>query len=208
MSQVKNGVTYTVIALLGLIALVLGVFFAAHLKTEALSGDFYGTKLNQPRTLASFDFEGIDGKVFNNASLNGQWTMFFFGFTHCSSVCPTTMAELSKMMYLLRAKKASTLPRVVMISIDPARDKAANLARYVRAFDSDFYGARAKPEALLAMTQALGIAYEKVDNGNSADTFQHSGTITLINPQGEVVAFFTPPLDAKHLAHDFLSFVS
>lgn len=32
-----------------------------------------------------------DGQPFTEASLRGQPSLVFFGFTHCPDVCPTTM---------------------------------------------------------------------------------------------------------------------
>ncbi len=132
----------------------------------------------------------------------------FFGFTNCGYLCPTTMAELGKMYRLLQEEGVKTLPNVVMISIDPDRDNLEKLAHYVRAFDVHFYGARGDEASVKAMTSEMGIAWLKVVNKDAASPdhydIEHTGTVLLFNPQGELAAFFTSPHDAKLLAKDYM----
>ena len=126
----------TVAGLLALVALVLGVFISqfVHMNKGIDVRQFNGTLLDKPREVRPFALTGIDNVSFNNASLQGHWTMMFFGFTSCSSICPTTMAELGKMYRLLEEKGVKTLPRVVMVSVDPERDSLDKLNHYELSF--------------------------------------------------------------------------
>ena len=206
----KTGVTRTVLGLLAVIALSAGLFVSQHLhkKKTIDARQLTGTLLDKPRMVQPFSLVGIDHKPFNNASLRGQWTMVFFGFTQCGYLCPTTLAELGKMYRLLGDKGVKNRPQVIMISVDPARDNEVHLAHYVRAFDPHFYGARGSLASIKAMTQALGIAYLKVARNGSHDAsdydIEHTGTLLLFNPKGELIAFFTTPHHAEQLAHDYL----
>ncbi|AHE67954.1 SCO family protein [Legionella oakridgensis] len=214
MANKKNGVALTVIALVAFVALVSGLFVSQymHKKKKIDESQFHGTLLNHPREVNSFALTGIDEQPFNNAKLQGQWTMMFFGFTNCGYLCPTTMAELGKMYRLLEEKGAKTLPKVVMISIDPQRDDLEKLAHYVHAFNSNFYGARGDKSTIKAMTREMGIAYAKValkDNKDSENyDIEHTGTVLLFNPQGQLIAFFTVPHQADSLANDYLLLAS
>ena len=95
--------TRTVVALLALIALATGLFVFQHVhkKKTIDPRELSGTLLDKPRMVQPFSLVGIDQKPFNNASLQGSWTMVFFGFTQCGYLCPTTLAELGKMYRLL-----------------------------------------------------------------------------------------------------------
>ena len=214
MGIMKKRVSITVFILVAIAALIAGLFVAQHLpnKKARLAENFNGTLLDNPRSIHAFNFTGIDEKPFNNASLKGHWTMIFFGFTNCGSICPMTMAELGKMFRLLEAKKLTDLPQVVMISIDPARDDLQKLATYVRAFDPHFYGARARLKLIRRMTSELGIVYTRVAAapGESVEQYniQHSGAVMLFNPNGELAAFFTPPIHAEVLASDYELLIS
>ncbi|QBR85064.1 SCO family protein [Legionella israelensis] len=213
MANQAQRVKLTVVGVLAFAALMLGVFVAQHLhfSKKIDTNKFHGTYLEQPRPVNSFQLTGIDQKPFTNDSLKGQWTMVFFGFTNCGYVCPTTMAELGKMYRLLEEKGIKTMPKVVMVSIDPERDSLDKLGHYVTAFDKHFYGARGDNERIKTLTREMGIAYAKValskDDAENYD-IQHSGAVMLFNPKGELNAFFTTPHQADLLAEDYIQLVS
>lgn len=210
MTDKKNHLTLTVAILLAIVALSAGLFVSQHMhaKKKIDASQLHGTLLDHPRPVQAFALTGVDHKSFNNASLRGAWTMVFFGFTNCGYMCPTTMAELAKAYRLLEDKGIKKLPQVVMISVDPERDNLETLQHYVRAFDPHFYGARGSNDAIKALTQEMGIAYLKVARNNAPDEanydIEHTGTIMLFNPNGELVAFFTTPHNAKLLAKDYM----
>jgi protein SCO1/2 len=209
-----KGVTVTVTILLALAGLFSGIFISQHLhfKKKIDVAEFHGTYLENPRAINQFSLTGTDQKPFNNLSLQGHWTLMFFGFTNCGYLCPTTMAEMGKMYRILEGKGIKNLPHVVMISIDPERDNLDKLGHYAASFHATFSGATGEDESLKLMTREMGIAYAKVENKDSSDPknydVQHSGAIMLFNPQGELNAFFTTPHHADLLAKDYMLLVS
>lgn len=208
-----KGVAKTVGILFAIMASLTGLYVAQHINNHQIKvADFNGTYLQNPRSVNQFSLMGIDQKPFDNNSLNGEWTLVFFGFTNCGYICPTTMAELSKMYKILEDRGVKKLPKVVLISVDPDRDDLSKLGHYVKAFHRNFYGARGDEDSLSALTREMGIAYTKVVNkqGSDEDNYdvQHSGALILFNPQGELNAFFTSPHHADLLAKDYLMLVS
>lgn len=194
-------------------AVLSGFWLSQHMysRKKINISQFHGTYLEHPRPVNKFVLTGIDHKIFDNSSLQGHWTLVFFGFTNCPYLCPTTMAELGKMYRILEDKKIQDLPQVVMISIDPGRDNLEKLGNYVHSFQAAFYGASGSEEALQAMTREMGIAYTKMNNHEEdAQNYdiQHSGAIILFNPQGELNAFFTTPHHANLLAKDYILLIS
>ena len=165
----NNRIMITVVSLLGFVALMLGFFVSQHvsLNKGIDVSQFHGTVLEKPRKVHAFALTGTDHIPFNNASLQGHWTMVFFGFTNCSSLCPTTLAKLGNMYRLLEANQVRPLPQVVMISLDPERDSLDKLDHYVKAFDRRFYGAQGDEASVNKLTKEIGIAYTKIAiNGN------------------------------------------
>ena len=202
----------TVIGLLAFVSLFAGFFISQKVQNKRVDPQqFHGTFLDKPRKIQPFVLTGTDNVPFNNASLQGHWTMVFFGFTNCGSICPTTMAELGKMYHLLEKKGVKKLPHVVMVSVDPERDNLDKLSHYVKAFDPHFYGAQGDEDTINALTKELGIAYAKInlsqENAQNYD-IEHTGTVMLFNPKGELNAFFTTPHYASLLAKDYLLLVS
>jgi protein SCO1/2 len=205
MTKTNRRVTTTVIVLISLAALFAGIFVAQHIKMPE-PVQIHGTLLNKPRSIQPFELTGTDDHKFNNASLKGGWTMVFFGFTNCGSICPTTMAELAKMYKILEEKQVKNMPRVVMVTIDPNRDNLGKLKDYVSAFNLNFYGARGNEESIQHMTRELGIVYARTGLKSAEPEkyeMEHTGTVMLFNPEGELTAFFTMPHQAKSLAKDY-----
>lgn len=214
MSTQKKHISLTVAALLAFIAVIAGFYISqhVHLKRKIDASEIQGTLLEKPREINQFTLTGIDNQLFTNASLKGQWTLVFFGFTNCGYLCPTTMAELGKMYRMLEQQDIKPLPKIVMISVDPERDSLDKLEHYVKAFDPHFYGARGDDEVVKQMTREMGIAYTKIALANSEKAgnydMQHSGALMLFNPQGELSAFFTTPHKADLLVKDYQRLVS
>tara|TARA_Y100000588_G_scaffold332304_1_gene370462 strand:+ start:386 stop:1018 length:633 start_codon:yes stop_codon:yes gene_type:complete len=203
-------VRLTVFILVAFVAMIVGLFVALHMEKDL--SKFHGTLLNKPRAVSPFTLTGTDGKSFSNSDLQGRWTMMFFGFTNCGYLCPTTMSELGKMYRFLEEKGVKNLPNVMMVSIDPERDSLERLNQYVKAFNPNFYGARGDEKNIKGMTKEFGIAYFKVALKNSSDEknydVEHTGTVMLFNPQGELRAFFTTPHQGDQLAEDYLLLTS
>lgn len=188
--------TQHLLVLLAILALCCGlIVYRQTFQTHLL----HGTKLDEPRAIQPFQLTGIDNQSFSEQSLKGQWTMLFFGFTQCNSICPTTMSELASMMRQLQRQHIDPLPHVVMISVDPKRDNLTKLKHFVSAFHTNFYAATGDERAIAGITQPLGIAFRQ-----TTDTqIDHSGTLILLNPEGKVSAYFTPPHLAAQLADDY-----
>ena len=144
--MLKNKKIISLVLIVAVVAFISGLYISEHKgwHKKMDQSQFHGTFLDKPRAMQPFELTGIDDTPFTQKNLQGQWTLMFFGFTHCGGVCPTTMAELAKTYQLLEKKRIEPLPRVVMVSLDPERDDLNTLARYVRAFNSHFYGARGK----------------------------------------------------------------
>ena len=183
----------------------MGLFYyhQTHQSTGFDPEQLHGTYIPPGRSVNHFSLEDTQKQAFKTSDLIGHWTLLFFGFTQCHSICPTTMAELHKMNDILKAHPdLKVLPRVYMISLDPARDTPQILQQYVQGFDRDFMGAIGTKSEIDALSQQLGIVY---DTGTRQDgQIDHSGTITVINPAGEIAAFFIPPLQAQWMAEDMI----
>lgn len=208
MQNKKSGIKATVVTLLAIVGMSLGIFVSQYMHRSPIVDrtQFHGTWLDKPRSVSEFNLTGTNQAPFNNASLLHHWTMVFFGFTSCPSICPTTMAELGKMARLLEGRGVKPLPQVVLISLDPEHDSLDRLKQYVTAFNPRFIAARgANEEAIKTLTQEMGIAVTKVSSSANSEqyTIDHTGTIMLFNPEGKLCAFFTMPHEAKQLAEDY-----
>ena len=147
-----------------------------------------------PRDPGEFSLIDHHGSPFTREDLIDQWTLIFFGFTHCPDICPTTMAELAELKEQLVGTEASDA-RVVMLSVDPARDTPERLAQYVPYFNADFLGVTGDFTDILSFAQRLNAPFRKVSEPGGAYQMEHSANVMLMNPRGDYHGFFRAPLD-------------
>ncbi|OGO93336.1 MAG: hypothetical protein A3F41_01380 [Coxiella sp. RIFCSPHIGHO2_12_FULL_44_14] len=167
-----------------------------------------GTVLPKPRRIGAFHMSDNRGRSFDNAQLQGHWTLLFFGFTHCGYVCPTSLAELSKMYSRLASQLPHELmPEVILVSVDPERDSVKRLNEYVKAFNPHFRALRGTLAQTKILAQQLSVVFDKVPMANSNYSVTHSAEVLLINPEGNLQAFLSYPHHAEQLAHDYLTVV-
>jgi len=152
-----------------------------------------------PRALPPFALTDHQGEVFDNARLQGKWTLVFFGFTHCPDICPTTMALLSQLMNKLEGLPEAADTQVVMVTVDPARDKVEQLALYVPYFNPEFVGVTGEFMDIHRFATNLNTPFRKVPGQGEDYQVDHSANVVLINPRGDYHGFFKAPLDLAKL---------
>jgi protein SCO1/2 len=142
------------------------------------------------RDMKTVQLVTADGNDFTERSLVNHWTLLFFGFTHCSSVCPVTMDMMSKAYENLH----SDIPnlQVVLVSLDPERDTKATLKQYTQSYHPDFIGVSGKIENVRKLQSQMGVFSAPDDSAknNGPYQLQHTASIMLINPEGKWVGMF------------------
>lgn len=160
--------------------------------------------LHPPKSLPAFSLVTDRQSPFTVNSLRGRWSLLYFGYTHCPDVCPTTLADLSKMQALLTDLPPAGQPQVYFISVDPKRDAPVLLARYVSYFNANFIGVTGAVEQLQLLAKPLGVAFSYEPQNQSGNySVDHSAVVFLINPQGQEQAIFTPPMLPARMASDY-----
>lgn len=194
------------IALAAGLGLVLAqkVFGPSNKGTQGTSSIiFYGT----PRTLPEFDLAQSDGTRMIPGELRGHWNLVFLGFTSCPDVCPTTLTELAQAQKQWQDIPDSLRPRVVFVSIDPERDTPARLGEYAHAFHKDTLAATADVPSLERFATSLGLVFQKVpgkdfEQNPNDYTMDHSASIAVLDPQGNLAGLIRPPFNPPAIAAD------
>lgn len=165
--------------------------------------------LPESRVIADFKLVDHRNQPFSLADLRGEWSLLFFGFTHCPDVCPDTLFKLHEANEIVRDEwqKGSPPLRTVFVSVDPERDTPAAIARYVGYFDPEFTGVTGDHAQLLPLTMQLGIIYRIEEHASGADAYgvDHSTGILLVNPEGRLHGAFSAPHDPGKIAADVLA---
>ena len=147
---------------------------APKFKSTDITGVDYGRSLELTDT---------SGRVRHLDDFRGKAVVVFFGFTHCPDVCPTTLADLARVMQQLGPDADRV--QVLFITVDPERDTPADLAQYVNAFDPRFIALRGDPEQIARVAKEFKIYYEKRKQG-ATYTVDHSAQSYVIDPQGRL----------------------
>lgn len=204
-AEQRRGIRKTVAILVTVVAVVIAlqvykVTRTAPLDTEALREE--GVILfEQPRKISEFELVDHNEQAFTPASLEDQWTLIFFGFTHCPDICPMTMVDLTRVMEALPSELEERT-QVLMVTLDPARDEPEVLAEYVPHFHPDFVGITGEFLTIRRLANEFNVAFSKVTQGDDY-TVDHGGHIALVNPRGDYHAFFRPPFNPEVMAKHY-----
>jgi protein SCO1/2 len=127
--------------------------------------------------------------------------LLVFGFTHCPAACPTTLATLAEARRLLGPDAAAM--QVVYVTVDPKRDTAPVMQRWLSAFDPAFLGGTGSAAQLAAVRKAYGVNAEDVMGKMGPDgSMSHSSFVYLIDRQGRLRALMPFGHPAADYVHD------
>jgi len=143
-----------------------------------------------PQAIGNFELTDQDAHPFQFSQLAGQTTLVFFGFTHCSDVCPTTLYNLK----LSDESRDVALPRamVVMISVDGDRDTPAAMKSYLAGFSPDFIGLTGDPRAIRDIAARFSAVFFKGLPQDKSGNYvvEHTSQIYLVDRHGRLRATF------------------
>jgi protein SCO1/2 len=160
-----------------------------------------------PAAAELVDFSLIDqhGNPFSKKDFSDHWNLLFFGFTHCPDVCPLTLKVLADARRSMAESGAETLPRIVLVSVDPERDTPAIISQYVSHFGADVVGVTGDLQEIRKLTDGLGIFFEKSSTSDISDenySVDHSSVVIIVNPDSQFHALFGAPHLADNFARD------
>jgi protein SCO1/2 len=141
------------------------------------------------------------GKPRTLADFRGKVVVMFFGYTQCPDVCPTTLSELAATMQKLGADAARV--QVLFVTVDPERDTAELLSRYVPAFNPSFLGLYGDAAATAATAKEFKILYQK-QPGTTPGTYSvdHSAGTYIFDPQGRLRVYESYGHGPEVFVHD------
>jgi len=186
--------------------IVLGVLLAlsvvAFMLWRLRPPELHGVVLQSPDKTTDFTLTASTGESMSLSDLEGKFVLLFFGYTFCPDVCPTTLADMSKMADALGDKKMEDV-EVVFISVDPERDTPERMDGYLDFFDERFLGMTGTLEDIIAAGTQFGVFFERHE-GTPATGYlvDHTSTVTLIDPDGYVRMVFPYGTAGEDIAAD------
>lgn len=137
------------------------------------------------------------GQPFQLSAQQGKVVLLFFGYTSCPDVCPTTLAEMARVMRDLGEKAGGV--QVAFVSVDPS-DTPQKLAQYVKLFNTNFAGLTGSDIELQRAMKSFQVKAERrVTPGSGVGySIDHSAFTYVIDKQGrlrELINYGAPTED-------------
>jgi protein SCO1 len=171
-----------------LVALLVGATIALY-ASDAFRTQVAGTS-GSAAIGGEFTLVNAEGETVTQERFLGKPTVYFFGFTHCPDVCPTTLFELTNRMEKL-GPEADKL-NAVFVTVDPERDTPEEMKRYLEAFDPRITGLTGSQEQVQEMMKKWRVYAAKVPQEGGEYTMDHTATLYLMNAEGEFVGTIAP----------------
>lgn len=151
--------------------------------------------LKKPLAIKPFMLSNQDGEPFDLEALINHWSMIFIGFTTCPDVCPVTLANLEAVRAEMSLRVSpKRIPRIIFLAVDPARDSPV-LKEYLAYFHPEYIGLSGAVVQIDSLIKSLK-AFYRLDKQSPDDVdydVLHTAFVSIINPQGQMVAKLSPP---------------
>lgn len=134
------------------------------------------------------------------ADYRGKVVLLAFGFSSCGEVCPVTLATLAGARKKLGADGADV--QVVYVTVDPERDDAARMKKYLGTFDPTFIGGVGTREQIDLAQKRYGISSSKNVNPDGSYSIGHSSSIYMIDRKGGMRALMPYGHGVDDFVHD------
>jgi len=160
------------------------------------------------KSVPEFSLLDVNNEPVTQTLFTDEWSIVFFGFTHCPDVCPITLSVVQDVNAQL-AETDLPKPQTVFVSVDPKRDTPEVLKAYLGFFDENYKGVTGDLTGVLDFARALGIvaAFTAKEDTESYDV-DHTASMLLIDPMGRLRAKFSAPHTADAIVSDYMTLMA
>lgn len=146
-------------------------------------GGFTAHVYDPPREIADFTLIDQNGRPFRLSDTDGTVRLFYFGYTNCPDICPTTLLTWKR----VREELGDHAEHVtfIMVTVDPEQDTPEVLGRYVTAFHPSFIGLTGPMEDLTRVWADFGVQVQKEPQPDSAAGYSvgHTAAVFAVDPE-------------------------
>jgi len=130
---------------------------------------------------------------------DGRAQLLFFGYANCPGICSAAMPMMADATDLLTGMGLPIRP--VMITVDPTRDKVADMGKPMALLHPNFIGLTGSEAALSQAYRAYSVEKELAYiDPEFGPVYSHGSFVYLLDAKGEVLTLFPPVLDAARVA--------
>ncbi|MBX9849169.1 MAG: SCO family protein [Rhodocyclaceae bacterium] len=181
-----------------LLALIVSLLAACSSEPPA---KFTATDVSGADWGREFSLTDAAGKPTTLADFKGKVVVLFFGFTQCPDICPTTLSTSAAALKLLGPDAEKV--QVLFVTLDPARDTPAVLAKYAPAFHPSFIGLYGTDAAIAATAKEFKVFFQKQPGSSPENyTIDHTAASYAYDPQGRLRLYIKHGETPEALAAD------
>ena len=130
-------------------------------KPEPTRAQYRGGLVNPPLPKPQFILTDTSGAPFDFSSkTQGYVTLLFFGYTHCTDICPLQMSTIARALKQLPSGVADQF-KVVFVTTDPGRDSPEAIRGWLDHFNKRFIGLTGNQQAVDAAQIAANLPVAK-----------------------------------------------
>jgi protein SCO1/2 len=134
----------------------------------------------RPAPPAPLSFTDADGHRVLSSDFAGKWLLIYFGYMHCSDLCPTGLSVLASALDQIGPAALHIQP--LFVTVDPERDQGPELRRFAQAFDKRLIGLGGSLADIKRAAAALDVSFEKVAQPDAGYLVDHSSGYVLLDP--------------------------
>lgn len=141
-----------------------------------------------------FKLTAHDDRTVSSADFRGKFMLVSFGYTHCPDICPTVLADVTRVLEDLGPVADMVQP--VFITVDPARDSAGVLAEYRKSFHPRLIMLTGSEAQIAAVAKAYRVhrrkyLFKKQANPEPDDYgVDHGSLVYFMGRDGKFITFF------------------
>ncbi len=144
-----------------------------------------------------FTLHSASGSV-SLSDYRNQVVLLFFGYTHCPDVCPVTMNNVAIALRQLTVSESDRI-KVLFVTVDPKRDTAEHLEKYLAFFHPNMVGLTGSTQEIKKAASMYDVEFFIEDN-KTDDAYEvvHSSFLFLLDGDGKVsdmMSHHTKPSD-------------
>ena len=139
------------------------------------------------------------GSAVSEADFAGRPMVIFFGYANCPGVCSVALPGLAAALDIIGPDGADIAP--ILITVDPARDTPAAMARRLAQIHPRLIGLTGTEAALAEARAVFQIEVRRVaETPDGAPLYAHGSFIYLVGRDGKVKSLLPPILAPERMA--------
>ena len=144
--------------------------------------------------VVDFELQNRDGELVRINEFHGRNVLLAFGFTNCVHVCPMIAANMAQ---AIRATDKDAVG--IFVSVDTERDSPAVTDDYARKFGDNMIGLSGSHSRVAAAARNFNVTFV-VTKSEDNYTVQHTPSIFLLSPSGELIEVFAMNTQSTDIA--------